>query len=66
MRSVIDTVNRVGGKKVPFEEAPRRAGDPPELVAAPGRAREVLGWSCRYAALEVIVEHAWKWHAGRV
>jgi UDP-glucose 4-epimerase len=26
----------------------------------------VLGWSCRYAALEVIVEHAWKWHAGRV
>jgi UDP-glucose-4-epimerase GalE len=66
VRSVIDTVNRVGGKKVPFEEAPRRAGDPPELVAAPGRAREVLGWSCRYAALEVIVEHAWKWHAGRV
>ena len=66
VRSVIDTVNRVGGKKVPFEEAPRRAGDPLELVAAPGRAREVLGWSCRYAALEVIVEHAWKWHAGRV
>jgi UDP-glucose-4-epimerase GalE len=66
VRSVIETVNRVGGKKVPFEEAPRRAGDPPELVAAPGRAREVLGWSCRYAALEVIVEHAWKWHAGRV
>ncbi len=66
VRSVIDTVNRVGGKRVPFEEAPRRAGDPPELVAAPGRARDVLGWSCRYAALEVIVEHAWKWHAGRV
>jgi UDP-glucose 4-epimerase len=66
VRSVIDTVNRVGGKTVPFEEAPRRAGDPPELVAAPDRAREVLGWSCRYAALEVIVEHAWKWHAGRV
>ena len=54
------------GRKVPFEEAPRRAGDPPELVAAPGRARDVLGWSCRYAALDVIVEHAWKWHAGRV
>jgi UDP-glucose-4-epimerase GalE len=66
VRSVIDTINRVGRKKVPFEEAPRRAGDPPELVAAPGRARDVLGWSCRYAALDVIVEHAWKWHAGRV
>jgi UDP-glucose-4-epimerase GalE len=65
VRAVIETVNRVGGKKVPFDEAPRRAGDPPELVAAPGRAREVLEWSCRYAALEVIVEHAWKWHASR-
>jgi UDP-arabinose 4-epimerase len=65
VRSVIETVNRVGGRKVPFEQAPRRAGDPPELVAAPGRAREVLGWSCRYAALDVIVEHAWKWHAAR-
>jgi UDP-glucose-4-epimerase GalE len=66
VRSVIETVNRVGGKKVPFEQASRRAGDPPELVAAPGRAREVLGWSCRYAALDVIVEHAWKWHAARI
>jgi UDP-glucose-4-epimerase GalE len=65
VRSVIDTVKRVGGKGVPYEEAQRRAGDPPELVAAPSRARDVLGWSCRYAALDLIVEHAWKWHAGR-
>src|SRR5262249_24870476 len=66
VRAVIDTVSRVGGRKVPLDLARRRAGDPPELVAAPGRARDVLGWSCRYAALDLIVEHAWKWHAGRV
>jgi UDP-glucose-4-epimerase GalE len=65
VREVIDAVGRVGARTVPFELAARRAGDPPELVAAPARAREVLDWSCRYAELEVIVEHAWKWHASR-
>jgi UDP-arabinose 4-epimerase len=62
VREVVDTVARVGGKPVPAEEGPRRAGDPPELVAAPARAREVLGWNCQYADLETIVRHAWTWH----
>ena len=63
---VIETVEaRRAGRTCRSTMAPRRAGDPPELVAAPGRARDVLGWSCRYAALDVIVEHAWKWHASR-
>jgi UDP-glucose-4-epimerase GalE len=62
VKEVIDTVARVGGKNVPFVNAPRRAGDPPELVAAPARAREVLGWTCQYAELDAIVRHAWAWH----
>lgn len=62
VKEVVDTVARVSGRDVPFVEAPRRAGDPPELVAAPARAREVLGWTCRYADLETIVRHAWTWH----
>jgi len=62
---VIETVKRVSGKDVPFVAAGRRAGDPPELVAAPARARDVLGWTCAYAELEVIVQHAWRWHESR-
>jgi UDP-glucose-4-epimerase GalE len=62
VKEVIDTVARVSGKNVPFVNAPRRAGDPPELVAAPARAREVLGWTCQYADIETIVRHAWAWH----
>ena len=56
---------QVSGRHVPFDLAPRRAGDPPELVADPSRARDVLGWTPRYADLETIVDHAWKWHASR-
>src|SRR3954453_19541826 len=49
---VIETVKRVSGKDVPFVAAGRRAGDPPELFAAPSRALDMLGWTCAYADLE--------------
>ncbi len=62
VKEVVETVARVSGRSVPAVESERRAGDPPELVAAPARAREVLGWSCRYPDLETIVRHAWAWH----
>ena len=62
VRQVADTVARVSGRQVPVVESPRRAGDPAELVAAPRRANQVLGWKARHAALETIVQHAWAWH----
>jgi UDP-glucose-4-epimerase GalE len=62
VREVIETVERVAERPVPFTNSPRRAGDPPELVADASRAREVLGWTPRYPALATIVEHAWRWH----
>ncbi len=65
VRQVIDAVGEVSGRHVPFELAPRRAGDPPELVADPSRARDALGWTPRYGDLRTIVEHAWKWHSSR-
>ncbi len=65
VREVIDTVTRVSGRTAPFDVAPRRAGDPPELVADPARARAVLEWTPRYAELSTIVSHAWAWHSGR-
>jgi UDP-glucose-4-epimerase GalE len=63
VREVLTTVAHFAGKDVPAVESPRRAGDPPALVADPARARDVLGWTCRYPALEVIVQHAWNWHS---
>jgi UDP-arabinose 4-epimerase len=62
VKEVIDTVARAGARPVPAIESPRRPGDPPELVAAPARARDVLGWTCAYPDIETIVRHAWAWH----
>jgi len=61
IRQVIDSVRRVTGQPVPVEIGPRRAGDPPTLVADATAARRELGWQPRYGDLDTIVRHAWDW-----
>jgi UDP-glucose 4-epimerase len=61
VREVIDAVRRVTGKDFRVREVMRRPGDPPELVAAVGRAKELLGWTATESDLEHIVQTAWKW-----
>ena len=62
VREVVAMVERVTGRKVGARDAPRRASDPPALVAAPGRARQLLGWEPRWSSLEAIVQSACRWH----
>ncbi|TCZ83405.1 UDP-glucose 4-epimerase GalE [Lysobacter sp. N42] len=59
---VIEAARRVTGHDIPYEIAPRRAGDPPVLVASSALAREKLGWTPKYDRIEPIIETAWAWH----
>jgi UDP-glucose 4-epimerase len=59
VREVIDTARRITGHPIPVVMEPRRAGDPPALVADAAAARAALGWTPRYADLQTIVAHAW-------
>ncbi|HYZ60975.1 MAG TPA: UDP-glucose 4-epimerase GalE [Acetobacteraceae bacterium] len=61
VKDVIQSVERVLGRKVPYEFGPRRAGDPAVLVASSARIREELGWTPRYPALDDIVRMAADW-----
>ena len=61
VREVLDTVQRVHGKPLTIQEMPRRAGDPPTLVARADRVRNTLGWQPRYDDLTVIVETSLAW-----
>jgi UDP-glucose-4-epimerase GalE len=61
VREVVAAIGKVAGRPVPFREVGRRPGDPPELVADNRGATEILGWKPRFADLDVIVEHAWRW-----
>jgi UDP-glucose 4-epimerase len=61
VREVLDEVARVSGMKLSITESGRRAGDPPELVAAASRIRETLGWTPRHQDLAGIVATALAW-----
>ncbi len=61
VREVIDTAAAVVGQPIPEIAGPRRAGDPPILVAAPDRARAVLGWRAARPTLEEMIGSAWAW-----
>jgi len=62
VQGVISMVEQVGRRKVPVNDCPRRAGDPPMLVANPDRACRELAWASRLSSLQQIVETAWGWH----
>ena len=62
VREVVETARRVTRRAVPMVERPRRPGDPPELVAAVGRAATLLGWRPSHSSLEEILSSAWRWH----
>ena len=59
VREVIDAVREVTGLEIPVREAPRRPGDPPQLVAASERIRAELGWEPRKPSLTDMVADAW-------
>ena len=61
VREVIEVVKKVSGADFPVLEAPRRPGDPANLVAVADRIRSVLGWTPSYADLTTIVSDAWRW-----
>ena len=61
VQEVVRTLERVSGETVPASFAPRRAGDPPQLVAGATRIRESLGWVPKHDDLEVIVRNALDW-----
>lgn len=60
-REVLAEVEAVTGRRVPVEEAPRRPGDPPVLVADASRFRHDFGWEPRYSDLPTVVRTAWDW-----
>ena len=62
VRDVIESCRKITARKIPIVEKPRRAGDPPRLIAASEKIQRELGWSPRFQRLDAIVESAWKWH----
>ena len=62
VKQVIETARKITGHAIPTKMGPRRAGDPPILIAGSEKIRQELGWKPKYPKLEDIVQSAWNWH----
>ena len=62
---VIEAARRVTAKPIKIVQAPRRAGDPPSLIADASKARRILGWQPARADIEGIVRDAWNFEQRR-
>ena len=61
VRDVLRTAEAVVGRPIPHTVGPRRAGDPPVLVASNAKARRMLGWEPRRSTLQAMIGSAWAW-----
>ncbi len=61
VREVLAAVEDANGARLAITEEPRRAGDPPELIAVADRVRDVLGWTPRLDDLDTIVRTSLAW-----
>jgi len=63
VKEVIETAENVTGKSILADVIARRPGDAAILVGSSEKARKDLGWRPQYPELDVIIEHAWRWHS---
>jgi UDP-glucose 4-epimerase len=63
VRQVLESVQRVSGRKLNIREEPRRPGDPAVLVARADRVRSVLGWTPHLDNLDGIVRSSLDWES---
>jgi UDP-glucose-4-epimerase GalE len=56
---VLRAVEQVTGQRVPYKIAPRREGDPAELVADSTRLRQAFSWAPQHSEIHEIVRSAW-------
>lgn len=62
---MIQALQRVTGKPVPYLIASRRPGDPAALVASSQKAKQLLGWQCQHSSIEEILQDALRWEQQR-
>ena len=63
VREVIDMCRKISRKNIKAVESPRRAGDPPKLVASSEKIKKELGFTFKHSDLEDIIADAWQWHS---
>jgi UDP-glucose 4-epimerase len=61
VREIVEAMERVTGRPLPVKQGPRRAGDPPALIADSAKLRSTLGWRPQHDGIDEIIASALAW-----
>jgi UDP-glucose 4-epimerase len=61
VREVLSSVEKIAGLRLDVREEPRRAGDPPSLIAKCDNVRQLLKWQPRLDDIDTIVRTSLEW-----
>ena len=59
VKEIVDATENVIGKRLKYNYAPRRSGDPAVVVAKAELAKDILGWEAKYTDIETIIRTTW-------
>ncbi len=59
VKEIVDATEKIIGKKLNYDFAPRRPGDPAKLTANAHLAQKLLNWSPDYTCIEDIIQTVW-------
>ncbi|MEK7376928.1 MAG: UDP-glucose 4-epimerase GalE [Candidatus Margulisiibacteriota bacterium] len=62
VRQIVEAAKKITGKSINAVDFPRRAGDPPSLIASSAKIKKELGWQQKYSTIEKIISDTWEWH----
>ena len=63
---ILKAIETITGKPLPYEAAPRRAGDLSQLYADPQKAKDILGFEPQHSDLDNIIKTAWNFHRKKI
>ena len=64
-KEILEAAKNITGVDIPVKFAPRRAGDPPVLVASSDKIKRELGWNPTRTQIDNIIKTAWAWHSAQ-
>jgi len=62
IKEILKKTEQITGRKVAYQEKPRRKGDVPVLVASKEKAQNLLGWELKHSDIDTVIRTAWAWH----
>ncbi|MFA5098119.1 MAG: UDP-glucose 4-epimerase GalE [Candidatus Margulisiibacteriota bacterium] len=62
VRQIVEAAEKITKKGINAVDSPRRAGDPPALIASSAKIKSALGWQQKHSTIEKIISDTWEWH----